>query len=357
MVPRVRARIRRTYRRVTSAGKITEFGLPRAAAGARSIAAGSDGNMWFTEEAADLIGRITPVGTIAEFPLPGIDAAPSGIARGPDGNMWFTETDGEAIGRITPSGEVAEFPLPIAAGKANAEGGPAQIAEGPEGDMWFADYGQGLGERIGRITMAGEITQYAVPKVEVDGVMTAPAPYGIATGAEGEIWFTEFAANQIARINPANGQVSTFGLPAEAAHPLNIALGPDSNLWFTEFGDQGAGQTIGRITPGGEISQYATPALESGPVGIAPGPDGNMWFTESSKGQIGHVGTGAPAALASAAFGQRRQRGHPPAELHQVLMDQPELTAAPGGTASASTASIGRSKANRSPPGRLSPRR
>ena len=296
--------------RVTPAGKITEFDIPHAVAGARSIAAGSDGNMWFTEEAANTIGRITPAGAIYEFPLPGI-AGPSGIALGPDGNMWFTEADGEAIGRITPGGEVAEFPLPLAAGKANAEGGPAQIAEGPEGDMWFTDYGEGLGERIGRITMAGEITQFAVPKVDVAGVLMAPAPYGIATGAEGEIWFTEFSGNQLARINPENGQISTFATPAEKEHPLNIALGADSSMWFTEFGDEGAGETIGRINQAGEVTDWATPTAESGPDGIAPGPDGNMWFTESSRGQIGHIGTGAPAALiAPAAIGGDTEATH-----------------------------------------------
>ena len=35
---------------------------------------------------------------------------PSGIAAGPDGNLWFTESDASRIGRITPSGVVSEFP-------------------------------------------------------------------------------------------------------------------------------------------------------------------------------------------------------------------------------------------------------
>ena len=77
------------------------------------IAAGSDGNMWFTEPGANRIGRITPTGVVTEFSA-GISrrSLPLGIAAGPDGNLWFTETGfcseegcvgGNRIGRITPS--------------------------------------------------------------------------------------------------------------------------------------------------------------------------------------------------------------------------------------------------------------
>jgi virginiamycin B lyase len=34
------------------------------------IAAGSDGNLWFTEELGDRVGRITPAGRVTEFSLP-----------------------------------------------------------------------------------------------------------------------------------------------------------------------------------------------------------------------------------------------------------------------------------------------
>ena len=61
------------------------------------IAAGPDGNMWFTER--HRIGRITPAGVITEFSegifLP---FGSSGIAAGPDGNLWFTEPVGDRIG-------------------------------------------------------------------------------------------------------------------------------------------------------------------------------------------------------------------------------------------------------------------
>ena len=63
---------------------------------------GTHGNLWFT--GGNSIGRITPSGQITEFPVPTNNSIPEGIAAGPDGNLWFTETSnvGNKIGRITP---------------------------------------------------------------------------------------------------------------------------------------------------------------------------------------------------------------------------------------------------------------
>jgi streptogramin lyase len=78
-----------------SAG-ITPFSSPQG------IAAGPDGNLWFTEYNGNRIGRITPAGVITEYSAGmSAGASPWSIAAGPDGNMWFTEFNGNAIGRIT----------------------------------------------------------------------------------------------------------------------------------------------------------------------------------------------------------------------------------------------------------------
>ena len=43
-----------------------------------------------------------PSGTITEFTIPTTSSIPEGITAGPDGNLWFTENGGNKIGRITP---------------------------------------------------------------------------------------------------------------------------------------------------------------------------------------------------------------------------------------------------------------
>jgi streptogramin lyase len=50
---------------------------------------------------------------VTEFPVPTAGSGPEAITTGPDGNLWFTEAAGNRIGRITPAGVITEFPLPL----------------------------------------------------------------------------------------------------------------------------------------------------------------------------------------------------------------------------------------------------
>ena len=92
---------------MTTAGAIYEYPIPTAGSGPTGIAAGADGNLWFTEGSANKIGRITTAGSFTEFPVPTPGSGLSDIAAGPDGNLWFTEASANKIGRITTSGPVA----------------------------------------------------------------------------------------------------------------------------------------------------------------------------------------------------------------------------------------------------------
>src|SRR6266704_2097659 len=110
-----------------AAGTISEFSIPTVKALPAGIGSGPDGNLWFTEDEGNKIGRITPKGTISQFPIPTVDSWPYDIALGPDGNLWFSEEDASKIGRITPKGTISEFPIPT------ANSWPQFIALGPDG--------------------------------------------------------------------------------------------------------------------------------------------------------------------------------------------------------------------------------
>lgn len=49
---------------------------------------------------------------INEYKLPMDKSGPYGITVGPNGAMWFTESRGNKIGRITSKGEITEYLLP-----------------------------------------------------------------------------------------------------------------------------------------------------------------------------------------------------------------------------------------------------
>jgi streptogramin lyase len=247
----------------TGTGTWAEFPLSSSRRHApHSITAGPDGNLWFTEYLANLVGRITPAGLITEFVL-GDLPSPSGITTGPDGALWFAKETG-SIGRIATDGTVAEFP---------AEYMPSAIATGPDANLWFTELGYGGG--IGRMTPAGIVTNFPLG----DG---NTYPTGIAAGPDGALWFVEHNTAKVGRMT-TSGELTEFQLPGGA--PQAITAGPDGNLWFTM---DVTFPWIGRITPAGSFTLFAVPFLSS-PRGIASGPDGNIWFTDYVGNNIGRI--------------------------------------------------------------------
>jgi virginiamycin B lyase len=149
--------------RITPAGAITGFGgISPQTRSLGPFAAGPDGNVWFTARGLEeydaqgnrvtsgystAIGRVTPSGEVTTFgeclhtgPQ---YTGPNSIAAGPDGNVWFTNHTTRslpnigtppAIGRITPGGEITEY----RAGMLYASS-PDGIVAGPDGALWFTD--------------------------------------------------------------------------------------------------------------------------------------------------------------------------------------------------------------------------
>src|SRR6266568_3667145 len=224
--------------------------------------------------------------TFTEFPIPTSNSALYNIAEGPDGNLWFTEGLGNKVGRITPGGMITEFPLP-----SNNYGDPYDITTGPDGNLWFTEQSFVLNTspKIGRITPNGTITEFPVPTINT-------SLEGITTGPDGNLWFTEKDGNNIGKITPS-GAVTEYPVPTGSSWPWGITTGPDGNLWFTESNVYA--NKIGVITPSGAVTEYPIPTNGSGPYGITAGPDGNLWFTEQVGNKIGRVNLFSPTPTPS----------------------------------------------------------
>jgi virginiamycin B lyase len=200
--------------------------------------------------------------TITEFPLPPLTFNPTpstlGITAGPDGNVWFTEPITGAIGRITPAGQVTEFPTPVH--------DPIAITAGPDGNLWFTG-GSLTDGSIGRITPTGQVTKFRLPE-------TLSAASGIAAGPDGNLWFTENIyphGERVGRITPA-GQLTQFTIPVPSGVGGSIGAitaGPDGNLWFMHDG------ILATITPTGALRDHVVDNV--GDAALTTGPDGNLW--------------------------------------------------------------------------------
>ena len=145
--------------------------------------------------------------------------------------------------------------------------------------MWFTENFAG---QVGRVTTGGVVTEFPL------GAGTQP--YGIAPGADGNLWVTEFNSNSnaVVRITTSGTVTGTFAIPTPHSLPAFITPGADGALWFTES-DVGA-NNVARITTSGSINEIPIPTQGAGARGIAPGGDGNIWFTEIFENSVGVVG-------------------------------------------------------------------
>jgi streptogramin lyase len=126
------------WRQAALATSVTVSTTPQA------LVTGPDANLWLVASnggGAALVGRVVPNDpgneVLTEFPV-----ATSGnllvIAAGPDGNLWFTENLANKLAKITPAGVVTELAcIPT------ASSGPTSITVGSDGRLWFTETGAG----------------------------------------------------------------------------------------------------------------------------------------------------------------------------------------------------------------------
>jgi virginiamycin B lyase len=261
--------VRAQVDRVDSSGNLTPFRV--GGAGILGLAH-EPGGVSFSR--GGHVGRLSPDGQVAEFRVRTGEGDALSLAFGAGGYLWLTrETPGghDAIQRISSDHSVRTFALP------HAHSGPGDITRGTDGAMWFTEY---FGERLGRITSSGKITEYPLP-VRAGGEETPVQPVGgIAAGTEGDIWFGTIEG--IGLLEPSSGKVTLFyrHRAAEA-----MAAAPGGGVWFADGPNR-----IGRLTRSGKITDIHLPSGTGTVRSLAVGSDGSVWYTASPSGKSGVVG-------------------------------------------------------------------
>jgi virginiamycin B lyase len=254
--------------KITPGGAATEYSTGfTPAVSPTHLTAGADGNLWFTMAGAARIGRMAtdgdPLKTVSF--TAGIDASaqPGVITVGPDGNVWFAEPNVSQLARITPAGTVTEYWVGAAV---------TQIVAGDDGALWLA-----TSSGISRFDLAGG---GSTPIATLSGIT------GLTWGPDGNLWATTAAS--VVRVTPF-GSTTFFTDGIDPAASINdIATGSDGNLWFSDY----ASKAIGRLTPAGALTTFKTlNGAGNRPFGLVAGPSGTLWYWTSGGQVAGKVQT------------------------------------------------------------------
>jgi virginiamycin B lyase len=203
--------------------------------------------------------QAAPFASFKQFRVPTDNSQPRSITNGSDGNRWFTlgtEFVPSQIGRITPAGEITEF------GPACSTCIVTDIIQGPEGVLYFTSNEPFLG----RITTSGVfLDPIQIP--DSNAVAGDLAVHG------NEIWFTDFNNDSLWRYDTTSQVASEGFTQFNVPEPHDAVVDAAGFVWFTAPLEPG----IGRLDP-------ATGAVTVTPTNLIPrhltiAADGDIWFT------------------------------------------------------------------------------
>ena len=234
-----------------------------------AVAVAPDGTIWFTIDFASAIGRIRH-GHLERLPEPETNLEPIGLAIAPDGAAWYTDAAARQIQRIAPSGEVSSVTLETPIAKLG------KIVVAADGAVWFAEQSAYSVTRL----KGGRLKRHVVDSIRAE-------PYGVAAAADGAVWATLRAGNQLLRIAP-DGAMKAFDIPTRGSGPTDIAVDSQGNVWFIEF----RANRIGRFKDGSFAEFPVGEGPTAGLTGLAVAPDGAVWFGLLRKGTLGRLRDG-----------------------------------------------------------------
>ena len=164
-----------------------------AARDPHTLIANSQGDIWFTVQGGNFVGKLTPsTGAVHLTAVPTSGARPYGIVLDSNDQPWIALFGTNKLATVDPETmQLTEVDLP------RDEARPRRIGVTSDDVLWYVDYAGGM---LGRYDPAsGEITEWPMPGGE------GSRPYGMAVDNRDRIWFVESGLdpNRFVGFNPA----------------------------------------------------------------------------------------------------------------------------------------------------------
>jgi virginiamycin B lyase len=159
-----------------------------------------------------------------------------------------------------------------------SKGLPWSAAPDKDGNLWIPFYGRG--NEVARLNpKTAEVTRFPLPFDETAGVHSA------VPGPDGMVYFTEFALNKLAKLDPRTGKIMEFQdsvvVPGERADKHTVRVDAKGNLWSS-------GSPVSKFDQ--ETGKYTHFMDAPSSYGITFDKDGNVWFCVLKKdGKIGRI--------------------------------------------------------------------
>src|SRR6266702_722198 len=282
----------------TATGVFREYPLPQSDSQVMRLAIDHEGRVWFGEMGRNYLAVFDPrTRTFEQMTPPHGRYGMMGMQVAPDNTIWFAEQYANYIGHYFPAtGRFQLYPLPRLtipdpshAGKTlSLPSAPNDLALDAHGMVWFTEFNA---DALGRLDPhTGRMQQY--PLADKKSVQTID-PYGVTVDPQGMVWFTEMSINHVGRLDPATGRIRYFPVPGPKVSLMEIASDAHGTIWVTAFSSGlllRLDPRTGRTTP-----YYAslTGKDPGGLYGLVVAPSGDVWVTILAENVIARLDVAA----------------------------------------------------------------
>ena len=264
---------------------ITEYDLPRERAMPHDVILDEQGNAWYTDFGHQFLGKLEPkTGKVTEYNVPmNKPDYPPGMLdiHIKDGSIW--------VGMMLQAG-VAKFDMKTE--KFTVFAPPADInnpamqqamvmptSSDVDGKVWMNSVGIPGAHRMELATQKFEtFAPFAdFPKGQEHSV------YGIKADSQNNLYFMDFSADLIGRIDAKTGKYSFYKTPTPNSNPRRGWVDPQDRLWFTEYR---ADRLAMFDTKAEKFTEWQVPTQYSWPYDMIPDKNGELWTAGMSTDRV-----------------------------------------------------------------------
>lgn len=233
------------------------------------------------------LSKLAKGGIFREYPLPESDSEVMRPAIDEQGRVWFGAMGQNALGVFDPRTLRFQYLTPP-----HGHHGIMGVQVATDDTIWFAEqYANYLGHYF---PATGHYQLYPLPKITVPDpvhagqIVSLPsAPNELALDMHGDVWFTEFNADSLGRLDPHSGHIRYYPLSTKTSvqtlYPYGITIDPQGFIWFTESGTN----QLGRLDPRtGRTVLFSAPDPQDRLMEIASDRDGTIWVTSFTSGLL-----------------------------------------------------------------------
>jgi virginiamycin B lyase len=276
---------------------ITEFDLPKETMEAHDVVVDRDGMVFFSDFGANQIGQLDPkTGKITEHPYPVLrEGYPMGgldLEQDESGNFWLAMMYQGGILRFDrKTGEIRTYPVPKELmNEATQQALIAPHHQEVDGKVWVTNVGLNKIHRVDVKTGAYETIDpfKDMPKTE------RHSAYGMNADKQNNLWFNDFSAEGIVRIDAKTLEVTMFKTGTARSRPRRGHMDSEGRLAFGEFYGDRAGVLDTRT---GKMTEYTVPTQHTAPYDAALDKYGFLWTAGMEADRIVRIDTATGEAI------------------------------------------------------------